>query len=455
MNNTDSQNKDKLKFQSALLVKIVIAIILGIILGFLFKIIPFGEEFGRLLITLGKLFSNFLSFIVPLLVVGLVAPGIGHLGKDAGKLLLITVAIAYIFTLFSGFGTYFVTSLIYPFMLDNATIFQTNAHVENSIAPYFTLDMPPVLSVTSALIFAFVIGFGLAVTKTDKLMDVIDDLRIIINKIIVSVIIPLLPFYILTIFMNITYVGEIGKVLSVFVKIIILIFILTVVLLLIFFSIAGLVAKKNPIHLLRKMMPAYITALGTSSSAATIPVTLEATLSNGVRRSIASFVIPLCATINLSGSMLKIVACAFAIIYTHGMVIEYKVVEEIKPATEITASASINDAGEKSKVNVVEKREVVKRTEITFGVIVAFIFTLAVAMVAAPGVPGGAIVTAQAALVGVLGFSPELYAVMVALYLVMDSFGTATNVTGDGAVAIIIDKIYKHDHHITEDETEA
>ena len=455
MNNTDSQNNDKVKFQSALLIKIVIAIILGIILGLLFHVLPFGEVLGKILMTLSKLFSNFLSFIVPLLVVGLVAPGIGHLGKDAGKLLLITIAIAYAFTLFSGFGTYFVTSLIYPFMLDNATIFQTDAHVENSIAPYFTLDMPPVLSVTSALIFAFVIGFGLAVTKTDKLMDVIDDLRIIINKIIVSVIIPLLPFYILTIFMNITYVGEIGKVLVVFIKIIILIFILTVVLLLIFFSIAGIVAKKNPITLLRKMMPAYITALGTSSSAATIPVTLEATLSNGVRHSIASFVIPLCATINLSGSMLKIVACAFAIIYTHGMVIEYKVVEEVKPATEITASASINDAGEKSKVNVVEKREVVKRTEITFGVIVAFIFTLAVAMVAAPGVPGGAIVTAQAVLTSVLGFSPELYGLMFALYIVMDSFGTATNVTGDGAVAIIIDKIYKHDHHITEDETEA
>ena len=455
MNNTDSQNNDKVKFQSALLIKIVIAIILGIILGLLFQVLPFGEVLGKILMTLSKLFSNFLSFIVPLLVVGLVAPGIGHLGKDAGKLLLITIAIAYAFTLFSGFGTYFVTSLIYPFMLDNATIFQTDAHVENSIAPYFTLDMPPVLSVTSALIFAFVVGFGLAVTKTDKLMDVIDDLRIIINKIIVSVIIPLLPFYILTIFMNITYVGEIGKVLVVFIKIIILIFILTVVLLLIFFSVAGIIAKKNPITLLRKMMPAYLTALGTSSSAATIPVTLEATLSNGVRRSIASFVIPLCATINLSGSMLKIVACAFAIIYTHGMVIEYKVVEEVKPATEITASASINDAGEKSKVNVVEKREVVKRTEITFGVIVAFIFTLAVAMVAAPGVPGGAIVTAQAVLTSVLGFSPELYGLMFALYIVMDSFGTATNVTGDGAVAVIIDKIYKHDHHITEDETEA
>ena len=454
MNNTDLQNNEKKKFQNALLIKIIIAIILGIILGFLFKIIPFGEEFGRLLITLGKLFSNFLSFIVPLLVVGLVAPGIGHLGKDAGKLLLITVAIAYIFTLFSGFGTYFVTSLLYPLMLSKDKL-QTDADVEKTLEPFFTLDMPPLFSVTSALIFAFVIGFGLAVTKTDRLMNVIDDLRVIINKIIVSVIIPLLPFYILTIFMNITYIGEIGKVLVVFIKIIILIFILTVVLLLIFFSIAGIVAKKNPITLLRKMMPAYITALGPSSSAATIPVTLEATLSNGVRHSIASFVIPLCATINLSGSMLKIVACAFAIIYTHGMVIEYKVVEEIKPATEITASASINDAGEKSKVNVVEKREVVKRTEITFGVIVAFIFTLAVAMVAAPGVPGGAIVTAQAVLTSVLGFSPELYGLMFALYIVMDSFGTATNVTGDGAVAIIIDKIYKHDHHITEDETEA
>ncbi len=250
--------------------------------------------------------------------------------------------------------------------------------------------MPPIMSVTSALIFAFVLGFGLAVTKTEKIMDVVDDLRIIINKIISSVIIPLLPLYILTIFMSITYVGEIGKVLAVFIKIIILIFILTAVLLLIFFSIAGTVAHKNPLTLLKRMMPAYITALGTSSSAATIPVTLESTLSNGVRNSIASFAVPLCATINLSGSMLKIVACS-----------------------------------------------------------------LAVAMVAAPGVPGGAIMTALAPLSAVLGFSQETNALMIALYIVMDSFGTATNVTGDGAIAVILDKIYKNDHNLTEDETEA
>lgn len=399
------------KFQAKLLIKIIIAIILGIIAGLLFSKFSAGLVLTKIFLIFNSIFSNFLSFIIPLLIVGLVAPGIGHLGRDAGKLLIITIIMAYVFTLFSGFSTYAVTSLIYPSMLDGVSLLSPDADVENGIKPYFTIDMPPIMSVTSALILAFVLGFGLAVTKTEKIMHVIDDLRIIINKIISSVIIPLLPFYIFTIFMSIAYAGEIGKVLSVFIKIIILIFVLTVILLLIFFTVAGLIAGKNPLILLKRMMPAYVTALGTSSSAATIPVTLECTLSNGVRNSIASFVIPLCATINLSGSMLKIVACSFAIIYTTGM-------------------------------------------DISFSQYVVFIFTLAVAMVAAPGVPGGAIMTALAPLSSVLGFSQETNALMIALYIVMDSFGTATNVTGDGAIAVILDKIYKHDHHITEDETE-
>ena len=399
------------KFQAKLLIKIIIAIILGIIAGLLFSKFSAGLVLTKIFLIFNSIFSNFLSFIIPLLIVGLVAPGIGHLGRDAGKLLIITIIMAYVFTLFSGFSTYAVTSLIYPSMLDGVSLLSPDADVQSSIKPYFTIDMPPIMSVTSALILAFVLGFGLAVTKTEKIMHVIDDLCVIINKIIESVIIPLLPFYIFTIFMSIAYAGEIGKVLSVFIKIIILIFILTVILILIFFTIAGLIAGKNPLTLLKKMMPAYVTALGTSSSAATIPVTLECTLSNGVRNSIASFVIPLCATINLSGSMLKIVACSFAIIYTTGM-------------------------------------------DISFGQYVGFILTLAVAMVAAPGVPGGAIMTALAPLSSVLGFSQETNALMIALYIVMDSFGTATNVTGDGAIAVILDKIYKHDHHITEDETE-
>ena len=399
------------KFQAELLIKIIIAIIAGIALGLLLSLFSGGMVIAKILMIFNSIFSNFLGFVIPLLIIGLVAPGIGHLGKDAGKLLLITLVMAYAFTFFAGFSTYGAASLIYPYMLDGAVL-SVNADTANTIKPYFTIDMPPVMSVTSALILAFVLGFGLAVTKTEKIMDVVDDLRVIINKIISSVIIPLLPFYILTIFMNITYVGEISKVLVVFLKIIILIFILTVILLLIFFSIAGIVAKKNPLTLLKRMMPAYITALGTSSSAATIPVTYESTLSNGVKTSIASFVIPLCATINMPGSMLKIVACSLAVIYTTGM-------------------------------------------DISFSQYSIFILTLAVAMVAAPGVPGGAIMTALAPLSAVLGFSQETNALMIALYIVMDSFGTATNVTGDGAIAVIIDKIYKHDHHITEDETEA
>lgn len=399
------------KFQAELLIKIIIAIIAGIALGLLLSLFSGGMVIAKILMIFNSIFSNFLGFVIPLLIIGLVAPGIGHLGKDAGKLLLITLVMAYAFTFFAGFSTYGAASLIYPYMLDGAVL-SVNADTANTIKPYFTIDMPPIMSVTSALILAFVLGFGLAVTKTEKIMDVVDDLRVIINKIISSVIIPLLPFYILTIFMNITFVGEISKVLVVFLKIIILIFILTVILLLIFFSIAGIVAKKNPLTLLKRMMPAYITALGTSSSAATIPVTYESTLSNGVKTSIASFVIPLCATINMPGSMLKIVACSLAVIYTTGM-------------------------------------------DISFSQYSIFILTLAVAMVAAPGVPGGAIMTALAPLSAVLGFSQETNALMIALYIVMDSFGTATNVTGDGAIAVIIDKIYKHDHHITEDETEA
>lgn len=399
------------KFQAELLIKIIIAIIIGIALGLILSLFSGGIVIAKILMIFNSIFSNFLSFVIPLLIIGLVAPGIGHLGKDAGKLLLITLVMAYAFTFFAGFSTYGAASVIYPYMLDGAVL-SVNADTTNTIKPYFTIDMPPVMSVTSALILAFVLGFGLAVTKTEKIMDVVDDLRVIINKIISSVIIPLLPFYILTIFMNITFVGEISKVLVVFIKIIILIFVLTVILLLIFFSIAGIVAKKNPLTLLKRMMPAYITALGTSSSAATIPVTYESTLSNGVKTSIASFVIPLCATINMPGSMLKIVACSLAVIYTTGM-------------------------------------------DISFSQYSIFILTLAVAMVAAPGVPGGAIMTALAPLSAILGFSQETNALMIALYIVMDSFGTATNVTGDGAIAVILDKIYKHDHHITEDETEA
>ena len=176
------------KFQAKLLIKIITAIIIGIVLGLILSLFSGGVVIAKILMIFNSIFSNFLSFIIPLLIIGLVAPGIGHLGRDAGKLLLITIVLAYAFTLFSGFSTYGIASLLYPFMLDGAALISPDADVSKGIQAYFTIDMPPIMSVTSALIFAFVLGFGLAVTKTEKIMDVVDDLRIIINKIISSVI---------------------------------------------------------------------------------------------------------------------------------------------------------------------------------------------------------------------------------------------------------------------------
>src|SRR5690606_27829967 len=257
----------------------------------------------------------------------------------------------------------------------------------------------PLFDVMSALVFAFTMGLGMAFIKGDTLKRSMDDFKDIVMNVINRAIIPILPLYIFAIFLNITISGQVASILTIFVKIIVLIFILTVLLLMIQFSIAGLVAKANPLKALKNMLTAYLTALGTQSSAATIPVTYQQTLKNGVDEDIAGFVIPLCATIHLSGSMLKITACAMAIMMMNG-------------------------------------------TPINTEVFIGFIFMLGITMIAAPGVPGGAIMAALGVLSSILGFDEQALGLMIALYIAMDSFGTACNVTGDGAIALIINRIY-------------
>ena len=382
------------KIKIGLLAKIVIAIVLGIVCGLFFP-----EWLQRIFATFNGLFSNFLGFFVPLLILGLIVPGIANVGKSAGKLLGITLALAYTFTLFSGFFTWGVCETFYPEMLKNATL----STVENSggnFEPYFTVEMPPIMGVMSALIAAFVIGIGLTAVGGDSLKKVFNDFYEIIIMTITRVVIPLLPLYIFGIFMSMSASDQITCVLEVFLKLIVVIFAMTAVLLLVQFGIAGIVARKNPLKMLKNMLTAYFTALGTQSSAATIPVTLKQTIKNGVDESIAGFVIPLCATIHLSGSTMKITACALAISMITGL-------------------------------------------EIPMETMVGFIFMLGITMVAAPGVPGGAIMAAIGVLQSILGFDDTAVALMIALYIAMDSFGTATNVTGDGAIAVIIDKI-KH-----------
>lgn len=380
----------------SLLLKIVIAILLGIGCSYFFP-----DALTRIFVTFNSLFGNFLNFIIPLLILGLVAPGIAELGRGAGRMLGVTTLLAYGSTVLSGYFSYAVCGLTYPHILERGLFASSEAlAAAEGIEPYFVIDMPPLFGVMSALILSFVLGLALAAVKGSAFRSVLNELREVIMLVIRKVIIPLLPLYIFGIFLKMGAEGTVLMVIGLFLKVIIVIFIMHIVLLLLQFCIAGAVAGKNPLVCLKNMLPAYMTALGTQSSAATIPVTLAQAKKNGVRAEVADFVIPLCGTIHLSGSTLKIVACAFAIAFMTGMP---------------------TDPGLYSE----------------------FIFMLGIAMVAAPGVPGGAIMASIGIIGSILGFNEDMQGLMIALYIAMDSFGTACNVTGDGAIALVVDRIFK------------
>ncbi|MBE6209878.1 MAG: dicarboxylate/amino acid:cation symporter [Rikenellaceae bacterium] len=382
------------RIKIGLLPKIAIAIVLGVVCGLFFN-----DAITRFFVTFNSIFGNFLSFLIPLIIVGLVTPAITDIGKGAGRLLLLTTALAYLFTIFSGFFTLGVGTLSFPSLI-SANALSSETMAETGLAPYFTIDIPPLMSVMTALIMAFVLGLGIAALDSRTLKSAMEELRDVVMMIISKAIIPLLPLYIFGIFLNITISGQVFYILGVFLKLIGVIFGITIVILLLQFTIAGIVARKNPFKMLGHMMTAYMTALGTQSSAATIPVTLEQAIKCGVRPEIAGFTVPLCATIHLSGSTIKITACAMAIMMINGTAIDPQQ-------------------------------------------IAGFIMMLGITMIAAPGIPGGAIMASLGLLQSMLGFSEIDNGLMIALYITMDSFGTATNVTGDGAIALIINKIAK------------
>ncbi len=376
-----------------LLPRIVIAILLGIGVG---NFLP--SPMVRIFVTFNSLFSEFLNFSIPLIILGLVTVAIFDIGKTAGKMLLTTVLLAYGFTIFSGFFSYFTGELIFPQLITPGMSFESLQEGE-SLLPYFQLTVPPVMDVISALVLAFILGLGLAAISSDALKNVARDFNDIIFRLIRMAIVPLLPLYIFGIFLSMTYSGQVMPIIKLFINIIWIIFLIHILVLLLQYTLAGSVTRRNPLKLLSTMLPAYFTALGTQSSAATIPVTLAQTRKMGVSEEVAGFVIPLCATIHLSGSTLKIVACALALMMMQGMPYD-------------------------------------------FPMFAGFILMLGIAMVAAPGVPGGAIMAALGILHSMLGFDESTQALMIALYIGMDSFGTACNVTGDGAIALLVEKFY-------------
>lgn len=381
------------KIKINLLLQILIAIILGIACGHFFP-----QWLGSIFMTFNAIFSQFLGFLIPLIILGFVAPAIAEIGKGAGKILIATAALAYLATISTGFLSYFVGDSVFPSLI-NPNSFSDNLGTANDLQPYFTIKMPPLMDVVSALVLSFVLGICLASVKTDTFKNVLFEFREVVTMTIKGVIIPLLPLYIFGIFLNMTYSGQVATILSTFARIILIIFALHIGVLILQYCVAAIFVKKNPFKLLWTMLPAYFTALGTQSSAATIPVTLRQAIKMGVSEEIAGFTVPLCATIHMSGSTMKIVCCAIALMIMQGM-------------------------------------------PYSLPMFAGFICMLGISIIAAPGVPGGAIMASLGLLGSILGFSEADQALMIALYIAMDSFGTACNVTGDGFIALIIDRFF-------------
>ena len=363
----------KKKINLGLLPKLIVAIALGIIVGIIARRLnlPIIIQIGA---TFNSIFGNFLAFCIPLIIIGFVAPGIAELGQGAGKTLALTAGIAYISTIIAGSFAFLVDRAVFPTFLKVGSIVMDNAQnaEDTMLSGLFTVEMPPLMGVMTALITAFIMGIGIAATNSETLRNVFKEFQKIVEGVVAKVLIPLLPFHIYGIFANMTYAGTVAEIMSVFAKVFVLIIIMHLCIIVFQYIVAGTASKKNPFGLIKNMVPAYMTAIGTQSSAATIPVTLECTIT--------------------------LTSCAIAVMMLNGW-------------------------------------------SVTFGQMLPFILMLGITMVAAPGVPGGAVMAALGILESMLGFNQNMLTLMIALYIAQDSFGTACNVTGDGAIAMLMNAI--------------
>ncbi len=385
------------KFKLGLIPKILIGIFIGILCG-----LYMPETLNRLLVTLSDLFAKYIGFIIPLMILAFVTSGIADLPSGAGKLLVITIGLAYCSTLIAGTSAYAVAVKIFPSFISAADSAKIAAAAGKNLAPYIKIILPAVFDTISALVLAFVLGLCLSATNAKERNSAIyrgmTEFTCFINMVLKNTIIPLLPLYVCGVFTDLAWSGQVFAILSVLWKVFAIVIMLHLCCIAVEFVLAGTICGKSPLTLLIKQIPGYTTALGTQSSAATIPVNLNCAESMGISAEIRNFTVPLCATVHMCGSMITVTCCAVAVLLMNGL-------------------------------------------PVTFGIIFSFMCTLAVAMVAAPGAPGGAIMTALPFLPMVGIAAPALQALMISLYIAQDSFGTACNVSCDNALGLVVDKI--------------
>ena len=338
-------------------------------------------------------FGQFIKFFVPFIIIGLVTPAIAETGRAAGRALLLTMAVAYASTLFAGVFAYGVSCAVFPAILSGGL----GSDAASAFPAFFYLRIPPFMDVTTALAVAFLVGLGIVATGAKAIEQAARELRGIVSRALSAVFVPLLPLYVFATMADLTASGRLAMVGGGCVKIMGVAFATTTAVLLVQFAVAGIVAKRNPLRALWNMLPAYLTGWGCCSSAATIPYTLAQTRRNGVSEETSDLVIPLCANVHLAGSMANMVVYAAGLMVLAG--------EPLSPVA-----------------------------------FAQYILMVSVTAVASPGVPGGVVLACAAVAESALGFSQERYAVMIALYMALDGMGTACNLTGDGAIAMVVDR---------------
>ena len=375
-----------------LIPKLLIGLAIGIVIG------SFGPDWlVRITETVRVFLGNLIKFTIPIIIVVFVAAAISEFGEKAGRMLVRTVGISYVSTITACALGAIAAYLLVP---------QFAVKVGEAVAgvaigkPYIEIEMPPIMSVIGALLLAFYIGLGVTWINSPTLVKVVRESRDIVALLIRRLIIPIVPWFVGSIFAGLAAKGELFSSAQVFFKMLLLIIALQLVWLLIQYLVAGAYAKQNPFPVMREMIPAYLTAMGTMSSAATMPVSLEcAKRVPFIKREVADFVMPLCSTVHLSGAAMTITISAITV--------------------SLLTTGSVPPVG----------------------AMISFILLLGIIEVGAVGVPGGSVMAALGILQSSLGFSDVALGLMITLFMIQDSFGTATNIVGDGAIAMIINKL--------------
>ncbi len=375
----------------------------GVIIGILVGLVA-NEAFMNIIVTVKQLLGELITFCVPLIVIGFIAPSITRLGKNASRMLVVALILAYV----SSVGAALVSMVAGFNIIPHLSIVSTAEGLKELPEVIFELSIPQIMSVMSALVFSVLIGLAVTWTKADRTAELLEEFQKIVLEIVTRVIIPILPVFIACTFCALSYEGTITRQLPVFLKVIIIVMIGHYLWMTLLYLIAGAYSGKNPLEVVKHYGPAYITAVGTMSSAATLAVALRcAGKSSVLRKDMVDFGIPLFANVHLCGSVL----------------------------TEVFFVMTVS--------------QILYGSMPSLGTMVLFCVLLGIFAIGAPGVPGGTVMASLGLITGILLFNDTGTALMLTIFALQDSFGTACNVTGDGALTLILTG-YADRHGITE-----